>query len=124
MKIPKIIFSDYSFKKCYRCGKRIGYTSAKKQIFCANCLKEVSTTSSLKKAPKNYRSSRYRRLKKELIEIAGHCALCGTKKNLTAHHIGGQENIGLTCLCDECHKAYEAWNMEKKKRPSHQVWKD
>lgn len=105
----------FNHKKCYKCGKRIMLTQYKHGILCDECTEKAKKTRTLTKFPKDYSSRKYIRLKKELIKLAGCCALCGSKKSLTAHHIGGQENIGLTCLCDECHKTYELWNIAKKR---------
>ena len=103
----------FTKRKCYKCGKRILFTKNKHSILCDKCYDMAQKTSTLVAFPKNYSSKKYKRVREELISIAGRCALCGTKKSLTAHHIGGQTNLGLTCLCDDCHKAYERWHKNR-----------
>lgn len=113
MKILTLKTGYWHSRRCIKCNRIIGFTEKKKQIVCDECYKEVRITASAKYPKGNARhatrvdTQKYKQLRKELIEIAGHCALCGSKSNLTAHHIGGQTNIGLTCLCQRCHDMYE-----------------
>ena len=112
MRIPtiKIQLLYYHPHRCFKCGRWIGLSPRKKQVICNECYKEVKFTASAK-FPKDkhlYADARvYNKLRKEVIGLAGHCALCGSKENLTVHHIGGRTDIGLTCLCRDCHDKYE-----------------
>ena len=55
------------------------------------------------------RIRRNQTLAKHVIEEAGRCELCGSKRNLEAHHIvpivcgGPDEYDNLLCVCGRCH---------------------
>ena len=48
----------------------------------------------------------YQKRRKRVIAAHPYCALCGTTKQLTTHHVGGGMEY-LTVLCEPCHSNYE-----------------
>lgn len=56
---------------------------------------------------------KYQRMRKRLIKEHPYCSLCGSEKLLTVHHVGGSCEH-YTVLCDDCHQAYERYNMKRK----------
>ena len=49
--------------------------------------------------------------RKRVIEAHPYCALCGTTKQLTTHHVGGMKH--LTVLCEPCHSNYERQRQKR-----------
>lgn len=56
---------------------------------------------------------KYQRMRKQLINEHPYCSLCGSETRLTVHHVGGGCEY-YTVLCDDCHQAYERWNIKRK----------
>lgn len=98
--------------KCVKCRKLAVFTR-KRAALCPVCQFNASYTADMLHVTKNYRAYSYRNKRKKIIAEQKWCQLCGSKKNLTAHHVGGREDLGLVCLCSECHNAYEHWHREK-----------
>ena len=101
--------------KCYKCGK-ITFFTRKRKILCPKC-HDYATIKTDGKFPKNTDgdttfSTRLQR--RNIIKKQGRCQLCGSTHNLTAHHIGGSTELGLTCLCQTCHRAYEHWQQTRR----------
>lgn len=104
--------------KCYKCGKRTYFTKKRKAL-CKAC-QDCATIKVEGKYPKyvdgdNGRTTfGMRAQRRRVIKKLGRCQLCGATSNLTAHHIGGSTELGLTCLCETCHRAYERWHRLQK----------
>ena len=102
-------------RRCFRCEKRAFLAVRKTQVLCNKC-RQTALKTEVDPFPKNYSSMKYRVQKAKLFKKVGMCELCGSTENLSAHHIGGRADLGLTCLCLECHRAYEKWNMTGRKK--------
>lgn len=106
VKIAKHKFLKPHF--CPDCGKLVLIVRHPKSVHCNKCHKKNNR--------KNNKINRKARLKHHYhgnygwTKRVGFCALCGSREHLTAHHVGGGA-YALTCLCDECHQAYEFWNQ-------------
>ena len=98
--------------KCWKCGKFSVFFRSR----AALCRKCALKCSSLEVDPLPRNTYRYKRARRKLIREVGMCQLCGKTTKLTAHHIGGKPNLGLTCLCVGCHQAYEHWMQVNKKK--------
>ena len=102
-----------SFGKCYKCGRYTVFTR-KRAMLCPRCSDKA--TPKLPPFPKDTAglgrmgNFKYRRARAKAIKEHPYCQLCGATSNLTAHHVGGRMDIGLTILCKECHQAYESWH--------------
>ena len=100
--------------ECVKCNSLTFFTR-KRAALCPTCQYSASYIADMLHVTKDYKSYQYRKKQKKIIAEQKWCQLCGSTKNLTAHHVGGREDLGLVCLCHECHQAYESWNRRKKK---------
>lgn len=104
--------------RCYKCG-RLTIITKKRKALCLRCHAKATykTTGKFPKyidGTKNKTTFAMREQRRRVISKLKRCQLCGTTENLTAHHIGGSTELGLTCLCETCHRAYENWNRERR----------
>lgn len=103
--------------KCYKCQKLTLFTK-KRKVLCKECHKNaiIKTEGKFPKYVNGKHNTTFamREQRRRVIKKLGRCQLCGTTENLTAHHIGGSTELGLTCLCETCHKAYENWHAQQR----------
>ena len=102
--------------RCYKCGKITIFTRRRK-ILCHKCQEQAKIKTNGKYPKESIDgdttfSTRMQR--RRIIKKQGRCQLCGSTENLTAHHIGGSTELGLTCLCSTCHRAYEHWQQTRR----------
>ena len=100
---------------CYECGKFDLFARHYLSERCRICSK--SHRHGVKRKHDHHKYGKtYRRCRAELIAKHPYCSLCGSSENLTVHHVGGGADLQkLTVLCDECHQAYERWNLKGRK---------
>ena len=84
-------------RKCPDCKKRLYFAEHPASIHCRACSKSHD------RAYEHYLAFW---IHKTIARKFGHCALCGTKSNLTIHHVGGRYRH-YTTLCSLCHSQYE-----------------
>ena len=103
------------FGKCFKCRKYTFFTR-KRALLCKECTYNASFSRDMTHVTKDRESLEYKMKRKKIIEQQKWCQLCGSTENLTAHHVGGRNDLGLVCLCHECHQAYEIWRQRKDAR--------
>lgn len=101
---------------CYECGKLDLFARHYLSNRCRACSK--SHRHGIKRKHDHHKYGHtYRRHRAKLVANHPYCSLCGSSENLTVHHVGGRDDLQkLTVLCDECHQAYERWNLKRKAR--------
>lgn len=104
-----LIAENYASERCEGCHKHHRHQ-----------IKRIKARAKFGNRHGKYTSS-YRAKQKKCVAL-GYCQLCGATENLTAHHIGGDlSHKRLTCLCEECHSAYERWNLKRKVKKCYRV---
>lgn len=86
-------------RKCPDCKKRLYFAEHPASVHCRTCSKSHD------RAYEHYLAFW---IHKTAANKFGYCALCGTRQNLTIHHVGvGYKHY--TTLCAGCHDNYEKY---------------
>lgn len=110
--------------RCYRCD-RFTYFTRQRKALCKRCHQRatIPTTGTYPKHVDNHKHRTtffIREQRRRVIRKLKRCQLCGATTDLTAHHIGGSTELGLTCLCRTCHCAYERWHIQHQQQQQQQ----
>jgi hypothetical protein len=111
MRVKKKCF--IKLRICPECGKRCWIAGHPKAERCRKCHKKRKRNSKAHKQRRKQKFGAEKRANRRFCEKVGYCELCGATENLTAHHVGGCCD-NKTCLCENCHQAYERWVMKNK----------
>ena len=110
---------------CPMCGKRCYFCDWWTAIHCKKCAiihrhhkknqKKHEKRKILKRLGIYKYGEGWKSFRKQKIKQHPYCSLCGVSENLTVHHVGGGCEH-YTVLCDECHQAYEKFNLKRKEK--------
>lgn len=112
IRIKRQMFFKVRF--CPDCGKLCFFARHPKANRCKLCRGRKHHKKQGKRRWKHYSQKGYGRIRKQTV-AQGYCSLCGSTENLQCHHVGGGRQH-YTCLCADCHQAYERWLARKQAR--------